>query len=106
MCKRTKGDSKCYLCYEKRIWKMVDGYRQVYDYSIGLVVCVWRNGFTADFRSSDSWSCHYTYRWFIVDKRKQKEGGKIMGAIVASVFVSLVAIIGYIYFYHEDKKTI
>lgn len=29
-----------------------------------------------------------------------------MGAIVASVFVSLVAIIGYIYFYHEDKKTI
>lgn len=29
-----------------------------------------------------------------------------MGAIVASVFVSLVAIIGYIYFKHEDKKTI
>ena len=27
-----------------------------------------------------------------------------MGAIVASVFVSLVAIIGYIYFYHEEKK--
>ena len=27
-----------------------------------------------------------------------------MGAIVASVFVSLVAIIGYIYFYLEDKK--
>lgn len=29
-----------------------------------------------------------------------------MGAIVASVFVSLVAIIGYIYFHHEDKKAI
>ncbi len=29
-----------------------------------------------------------------------------MGAIVASVFVSLVAIIGYIYFRHEDKKSI
>ena len=29
-----------------------------------------------------------------------------MGAIVASVFVSIVAIVGYIYFRNEDKKTL
>ena len=27
-----------------------------------------------------------------------------MGAIVASIFVSVVAIIGYFYFKHEDAK--
>jgi hypothetical protein len=29
-----------------------------------------------------------------------------MGAIVASVFVSVVAIVGYIYFRYEEKKTV
>ena len=29
-----------------------------------------------------------------------------MGAIVASVFVSVVAIVGYIYFNYEEKKTV
>ena len=29
-----------------------------------------------------------------------------MGAIVASVFVSVVAIVGYIYFNHKDRKTL
>lgn len=27
-----------------------------------------------------------------------------MGAIVVSIFVSLIAIVGYIYFNHQDKK--
>jgi len=29
-----------------------------------------------------------------------------MGAIVASVFVSVVAIVGYIYFNHKDRKAL
>lgn len=33
-------------------------------------------------------------------KRKENE----MGAIAVSIFVSVVAIVGYIYFNHQDKK--
>lgn len=31
-------------------------------------------------------------------------GGLIMGAIAVSIFVSIVSVVGFIYFNHQDKK--
>jgi heme/copper-type cytochrome/quinol oxidase subunit 4 len=40
--------------------------------------------------------------WFVNVQRK--EGGLIMGAIIMSVMVIVIAIVGYAYFAHQDRK--
>jgi hypothetical protein len=41
-------------------------------------------------------------RWFVDVQRK--EGGLIMGAVIMSVMVIVIAIVGYVYFAHQEKK--
>ena len=66
---------------------MANGYSQIYGYSTFTVFNLWK----------------YKYNPLIVacvvKKRKL-----IMGAIVVSAFVTIVAIVGVIYFNHQDKK--
>ena len=40
----------------------------------------------------------------MVSPRYKRKGGKIMGAIIMSVLVSVIAIVGFIYFYIQEKK--
>lgn len=39
--------------------------------------------------------------WLVRDKKERRNN---MGAIVVSVFVTVVAIVGVVYFNHQDKK--
>lgn len=37
-------------------------------------------------------------------QRKRNQGGLIMGAIIMSVMVIVIAVVGFIYFKHQDEK--
>lgn len=50
--------------------------------------------------------CYSQCRWNLLlnTRQKRREGGLIMGAIIMSVLVSVIAVVGFIYFTYQDKK--
>lgn len=84
---------------------MADGYSQVYGYSLAAIFGFWRHG--------KSIGRHFGYYCNSIDAfcrlvacqgQKRRKGDLIMGAIAVSIFVSIVAIVGLVYFNHQDKK--
>lgn len=83
---------------------MADGYSQVFDDSGFVVLCFQRHKGLLDNLLCCVY-CHSintTFRLMACKRRKRKEND--MGAIIMSVLVSVIAIVGVIYFNHQDKK--
>lgn len=80
---------------------MADGYSQVFDDSGFVVLCFQRHKGLLD----NLLCCVYCHSINIACRLmacKRKENN--MGAIIMSVLVSVIAIVGVIYFNHQDKK--
>ena len=102
-----------YLAYVKagKIELNTDGYSFSNDY-LALLVRFPLNTFNTDNYNGDFGSFDdvykmaeegtYQYDWG--ETTKQSKFEKIMGAIIMSVLVSVIAIVGFIYFYIQEKK--
>ena len=84
---------------------MADGYSQVFDDSGFVVLCFQRHKGLLDNLLSCVY-CHSINTTFrlMACKRRKKRKENDMGAIIMSVLVSVIAIVGVIYFNHQDKK--
>ena len=82
---------------------MVDGYSKVYDYGFVIILCIRRYGKWMDSDCGNSSICNNAGVRFNINRKREK-GELTMGAIVVSVYVSLVAIIGFAYFTYQDRK--
>ena len=83
---------------------MADGHRQVYDDSIIAFLGI--RGYEQQ-KSCDNCNCRYyrdTYNRTLFSQKQTKTGGLIMGAIAVSITVTVIAIVGLIYFTWQDKK--
>lgn len=87
---------------ETGVGEVADGHSQVYCDSLDIIIGFRRNGCSMDLVDSRSRGGYYFNQRAMARKKKQK-GGLTMGTLIGSVLVVMVAVIGVLYFNHQDK---